>query len=234
MRRPGEVLSRLRPARARVGLRLREPLERRRRLRPAPAREDRPAVRPPLASRRCAAPATGCARRSRREPRSRSGSASPLAFALAMALVLAATGLVPLRPRSASHLATALDRELAAARAGPGRARRQPRRRRSRRRGASRSSSAARATRSCSTPHGRVLDATPPLGAAPLLGPAELAGRAAASRSSRTLAGPGPRRAVARCSRRRSQRDGRRLVLVVGATRAGPRRDAARASATSC
>ena len=45
MRRPGQVLSRARPARARVGLRLREPLERRRRLRPLPAREDRPAVR---------------------------------------------------------------------------------------------------------------------------------------------------------------------------------------------
>ena len=36
-------------ARARLGLRLREPLERGRRLRPLPAREDRPAVRPRLA-----------------------------------------------------------------------------------------------------------------------------------------------------------------------------------------
>ena len=44
MRRPGEVLPAPAP-RARLGLRLREPLERRRRLRPLPAREDRPAVR---------------------------------------------------------------------------------------------------------------------------------------------------------------------------------------------
>ena len=45
MRRPGEVLSRLRPARARLGLRLREPLQHRRRLRPQPAGQDRRAVR---------------------------------------------------------------------------------------------------------------------------------------------------------------------------------------------
>ena len=49
-------------ARARLGLRVREPLERRRRLRALPAREDRPAVRRAARSRRCAARATGCAR----------------------------------------------------------------------------------------------------------------------------------------------------------------------------
>ena len=45
MRRPGEVLLALPAARARLGLRLREPLQRGRRLRPLPAREDRPALR---------------------------------------------------------------------------------------------------------------------------------------------------------------------------------------------
>ena len=67
MRRPGQVLSRGAAARARLGLRVREPLERRRRLRPLPAREGRPAVRRASRSRRCAASATGCAR-TRREP----------------------------------------------------------------------------------------------------------------------------------------------------------------------
>ena len=45
MREPGVALHAPAPARARVGRRLREPLERRRRLRPLPAREDRPALR---------------------------------------------------------------------------------------------------------------------------------------------------------------------------------------------
>ena len=49
-------------ARARLGLRLREPLQRRRLLHPPPARQDRPAVRRRRASRRCAAPATACER----------------------------------------------------------------------------------------------------------------------------------------------------------------------------
>ena len=65
MRRPGAGALPLPAARARLGLRLREPLERRRRLRPLPAREDRPAVRRASRSRRCAAPATGCARTAR-------------------------------------------------------------------------------------------------------------------------------------------------------------------------
>ena len=49
-------------ARERLGHRLREPLEPRRRLRPLPAPEDRPAVRPRTRSRRCGASATGCGR----------------------------------------------------------------------------------------------------------------------------------------------------------------------------
>ena len=46
MRHPGEVLSRTPPDRARLGLRLRRRLQRRRRVRPVPAREGRPSVRP--------------------------------------------------------------------------------------------------------------------------------------------------------------------------------------------
>ena len=49
-------------ARLRVGLRLREPLERRRGLRALPAREDRPPLRRRSRSRRSAAPVTGCER----------------------------------------------------------------------------------------------------------------------------------------------------------------------------
>ena len=45
MRRAGEVLSRVPAARAGLGRRLRQPLERRRRVRLLPARQDRPAVR---------------------------------------------------------------------------------------------------------------------------------------------------------------------------------------------
>ena len=56
---PGRGALALPAARARVGLRLREPLEHRRRLRPLPARQDRPAVRRLDSSRPCAAPATG-------------------------------------------------------------------------------------------------------------------------------------------------------------------------------
>ena len=67
----------LRPARARLGLQLREPLERHRRLHPLPAGEDRPAVRAAVnrdGSRRGLPPAPG--RRGvepRRSPASRSG-----------------------------------------------------------------------------------------------------------------------------------------------------------------
>ena len=63
-----------------LGLQLREPLERHRRLRPLPAGEDRPAVRAARRSRRFAAPATACAGTAgaepRRSPASRSGCAS--------------------------------------------------------------------------------------------------------------------------------------------------------------
>ena len=55
-------------ARARVGLRVREPLQRRRLLHPPPAQQDRPAVRHHAASRRCAAPATACERTAASEP----------------------------------------------------------------------------------------------------------------------------------------------------------------------
>ena len=61
---PGRGALALPAARARVGLRLREPLEHRRRLRPLPARQDRPAVRRRRSSRRSAARATACATRS--------------------------------------------------------------------------------------------------------------------------------------------------------------------------
>ena len=60
MRRPGKRALALAAARRRLGHGLREPLERRRRLRPLPAREDRPAVRAATRSRPCAASATGC------------------------------------------------------------------------------------------------------------------------------------------------------------------------------
>ena len=55
---PGRGAEPLPAARARLGLRLREPLEHRRRLRPLPARQDRPPVRRCTRSRPCAAPAT--------------------------------------------------------------------------------------------------------------------------------------------------------------------------------
>ena len=90
MRRPGEALSRLAAARGRLGHRLREPLEHRRRLRPLPAREDRPAVRPALArdGARGRLPAAGGRRMSRLPIRLR----LTLPFALVMAVVLAAMG----------------------------------------------------------------------------------------------------------------------------------------------
>ena len=65
-------------ARGRVGLGLREPLERHRRLRPIAAREDRPAVRRRTRSRPCAAPGTGCApREPARLPRAVTPPAAP-------------------------------------------------------------------------------------------------------------------------------------------------------------
>ena len=57
MRRPGRC-SPATSSSSTLGLRVREPLERRRRLRPLPAREDRPALRAERRSRRSAAPGT--------------------------------------------------------------------------------------------------------------------------------------------------------------------------------
>ena len=62
MRRPGEALSRAQLLDGAWDIGVREPLERRRRLRPLPAREDRPARSAATRSRRCAASATGCER----------------------------------------------------------------------------------------------------------------------------------------------------------------------------
>ena len=73
MRRPGQVLSRFELLEHAWDYALREPLERRRRLRPLPAREDRPAVRA-----RSIETVRGAGYRLRdggaHEPRSRSGS----------------------------------------------------------------------------------------------------------------------------------------------------------------
>ena len=76
-----------------MGLRLREPLQRRRGLRPLPAREDRPPVRRRSRSRRSAASATGCAKDGGRVSRLPIRVRLTLAFALAMAVVLAAPAL---------------------------------------------------------------------------------------------------------------------------------------------
>ena len=119
---PAQVLSRVRPARARLGLRLREPLERRRRLRPPPARRRSTSRSAGARSRRSAARATGCAPTTGDERTTDQAARRRGAFAVAMAVVLAATGWF-LYARLESHLALALDRELQAARAGPGSAR---------------------------------------------------------------------------------------------------------------
>ena len=98
------------PTRARLGLRLREPLERRRRLHAPAAAQDRRAVRTRLAGdrSRCRVPAAaGRERMSRLPIRLRITAA----FAVAMAVVLAGSGLF-LYLRLSSHLALALDREL--------------------------------------------------------------------------------------------------------------------------
>ena len=114
MRRPGQVLLALPAPRALLGLRVREPLERRGRLRPLPAREDRPAIRPQLDRDR--------ARRGLPDEAGRRGglmSRIPirirltLAFALAMAVVLAAIGGF-LYVRLGSSLDEALDESLQA------------------------------------------------------------------------------------------------------------------------
>ena len=227
MRRPGEVLSRAAPARARVGLRLREPLQRRRRLRAAAAGA-RSTSRSASRSRPCAARATGCVPRG--EPAADPAARDRGVRAWRWRSCSPALGLF-LYLRLGSHLSIALDRELRAAGAGSlaalVRAIRAPRSRRQR----AASSSTARATRSCSTPDGRVLDATRAARRTPLLD------AAAARRSARgpiyATARPSPGSTSRRgCSRRRS------AAAATGARRrrddAGPRRDARRASATSC
>ena len=90
---PGQVLVPARPARPRLGLRLREPLERRRRLRPLSPREDRPAVPAHLdrdGARGRLPAATGRRRATVRRLPIRLRLA--LAFALATAVVLVAIG----------------------------------------------------------------------------------------------------------------------------------------------
>ena len=100
MRRPGEALSRVQLLDARLGHRLREPLERRRRLRPLPAREDRPAVR-----RHSLETVRGVGYRLARTSWRDDGVALPirirltLPFAVAMAVVLAALGRLRLPAR---------------------------------------------------------------------------------------------------------------------------------------
>ena len=140
------------------------------------------------------------------------------AFALAMAVVLAGYGAVPL---PAARARTSRSRSTASCSCA---------RRTSRRSSASRGASLARDSggrlvergesyAQLLAPSGRVLDATRPLGRAPLLTPAELRrARAGADLRRQAVACPvstSPRA----CSRRRSTRGGRPLVLVVGATR---------------
>ena len=120
--------------------------------------------------------------------------------------------------RLASHLAASLDRDLrlraqdlAALVSQPtGLARARDR--------AAASSSAARATPSCWRRTGASLDATRPLGGRRCSRPAELRARRAARSTVDSDTGAGPGRAVARSWPRRSTRDGRPVVLVVGAT----------------
>src|SRR5262249_12937733 len=103
------ALTRL-PPRPRVGLRVREPVERRRRVHPPPPQQDRRAVRPqdPRDDSRRGLPVVRQRRTVRRLPiRVRVAGA----FALAMAVVLVATGWF-LYVRLDSHLRTALDNNL--------------------------------------------------------------------------------------------------------------------------
>ena len=138
------------------------------------------------------------------------------AFALAMAVVLAATGVfvyarvardlgrnldedLRLRAQDVSVLVRARDAPLAADAGG---------------RLVERGESFVELV----TPQGRVLDATPPIGRALLLRPGELRGPPAGRCSPTAPRRPGSTRAPA-CWRHRWRRGGRRLVLVVGATR---------------
>ena len=92
MRRPGDVAVASPAPRARLGLRLREPLERRRRLRPLPPREDRSPVRARRRSRPCAASGYRLRKDGKRVSRLPIRIRLTLVFALVMAVVLAALG----------------------------------------------------------------------------------------------------------------------------------------------
>src|SRR4051812_4101689 len=208
---PGRGALAAAPARARLGLRLRCALQRRRRLHPPPAEEDRRAVRAPLARDGSGSgiPAAG-----------RGVSGVPIrlrvttAFAVVMALELAASGWF-LYARLSSHLATQLRQELqvraqdlsALVRGG---------------------GSLASDARSRLVEHGEsyaqlvdrrgVVDATPPLGGKPVLSPAQLA--AAAHEPQYVGLGPVPGlNEPSRVLATPVERAGRPLVLIVGGTR---------------
>src|SRR5436190_12353278 len=202
------------PARARLGLRLRQPVQHRRRVRRAPAAKNRRAVRAQVAR-------DGPRRRLPASCRRRNVSRVPIrvrvaaAFALAMAVVLAGTGWF-LYARLGSHLALALDRELrlraqdlaalvrerdgSLAAAGGGRL-------------VERGESYAQLLAD-----GHVVDGTRPLGRVSLLTVGELRNAREETFFSDRRSVPGldePSRLLATPIERR----GRRLVLIVGATR---------------
>jgi two-component system OmpR family sensor kinase len=138
------------------------------------------------------------------------------AFAVAMAIVLAATGLF-LYLRLASHLALALDRELQLRAQDLTALVSQPN---TSLRGDSRSRFVERGENYAQlvTPGGRVLDATEPLGDAPVVTTAQLAAARHGPVYADKQSVPGldePSRLLATTVKR----DGRELVLVVGATR---------------
>src|SRR5581483_11073855 len=201
------------PARARVGLRVREPLERHRRLHPAAAADDRRAVRRAVARDRPARglPAPRGRRRMRRIPiRLRVAAA----FAVAMAIVLAGTGFF-LYSRLESDLRGSLDGDLRLRAQDLAALVRQP--------GSSLATAGGRLVEQGESyaqlldPRGSVLQATPGLGHRSLLSGGELARAGAGTIYSDRRRVPGldePSRLLATpVSRGRA-----RLVLVVGAT----------------
>ena len=111
MRRPGQTLTPAAAARGSLGHGLRGALQHRRRLRPLPAREGRPAVRARLASRRCAASATGCARTAPEMSRLSLRVRLTLVFATVMAVVLAAMAFF-VYARVGDALASSIDQSL--------------------------------------------------------------------------------------------------------------------------
>ena len=234
MRRPGRGALALRAARARLGLRLREPLQRRRLLRPLPAAKDRPAVRRPTRSRPCAAPATGCARTARREPPPDPAAGDARLRRVVMAVVLARVGLFlylrlePQLDESIDHGLRSRATEVAALVQRVGRPRRNCR-------APSRWSSRTRASPRSSRPTGTVLDSTPQLGRAGARRRAELAARRGRDRSSSTRAtSPGVegevRLLAAPVQARTATAPGRRRRLLARR----PRRGAQQTSRSCC